>query len=168
MFRPAAPIAIVRPLLVLACVATLFCNATRADNDASPGRNLALGKTTAFAPKPDYELCTDPGDATQLTDGEVTEGTIWAQKGCGGWNGAISAAITVDLGRVEPISGVSLRTAADVAGVYWSAAILIAISGDGKQFREVGDLVAIDLGKQGPWPQTTPRPTPCARGCSRS
>ena len=124
-----------------------------ADAGDTPETNLALGKTFTLAPRPEYQHCTDPGDDVQLTDGQLTEGYFWVQKGTVGWTHVPCAAITVDLGRVEPISGVSLRTAAGAAGVSWPAAVRIAVSDDGKQFRDVGDLVAMDLAKQGAWPE---------------
>jgi len=42
--------------------------------------NLALGKPYTFHPRPNYPHCTDPGDKTQLTDGQVTSGYFWTQK----------------------------------------------------------------------------------------
>ena len=34
------------------------------------GVNLASGKKASYALKPNYGRCTDPGDATDLTDGK--------------------------------------------------------------------------------------------------
>lgn len=119
----------------------------------APGENIALGKAVTFSTPPDYQHCTDAEDSLQLTDGQLTEGYFWTQKGCVGWRGASCVAVTVDLGRVEPISGVSLRTAAGAGGVEWPAAILIATSDDGAAYRKVADMVAADLETQGPWPE---------------
>jgi hypothetical protein len=58
--------------------------------------------------------------------------------------------ITIDLERVEPISGVSYRTAAGVAGVSFPASIWILLSDDGKSYRLAGDLVALAEGPQPP------------------
>src|SRR4051794_17078460 len=41
---------------------------------ARPGENLALGRPYQLAPRPNYGPCTDPGDATDLTDGKHTNG----------------------------------------------------------------------------------------------
>ena len=109
----------------------------------APGENIALGKAVTFSTPPDYEHCTDAGDSLQLTDGQLTEDYFWTQKGCVGWRRVKYVAVTVDLGRVEPISGVSLRTAAGTAGVDWPAAILVATSDDGASYREVADLVGV-------------------------
>jgi hypothetical protein len=41
----------------------------------APGmENLALRKPYTLEPSPNYAHCTDPGDATQLTDGQYTDG----------------------------------------------------------------------------------------------
>ncbi len=122
---------------------------------ASPvsGQNLAANAKYTLWPQPNYEHCTDPRDATQLTDGKTTTAYFWTQSGTVGWSGAPYATVTVDLGRVEAISGVSLNTAAGVAGVVWPAAIHILVSDDGKQFRDVGDLVLLDRKAHGPFPQ---------------
>ncbi|MCR4415863.1 MAG: discoidin domain-containing protein, partial [Thermoguttaceae bacterium] len=116
-------------------------------------QNLAAGAKYTLWPQPNYEHCTDPGDTTQLTDGKTSQAYFWTQRGTVGWSGAPYATVTVDLGRVEPISGVSLNTAAGVAGVVWPAAIHILVSDDGKQFRDVADLVLLDRKAHGPFPQ---------------
>ncbi|NUQ62755.1 MAG: discoidin domain-containing protein [Pirellulales bacterium] len=121
---------------------------------AQPGENIALGKPYTISPQPSYSLCTDPGDKTQLTDGKSTKDYFWTQQGTVGWGSAPFALITVDLGRVEPISGAAFTTAAGVAGVTWPAEIRILVSEDGTNYRDLGDLVALDHKKNGPWPQT--------------
>ncbi|MBN1419746.1 MAG: hypothetical protein JXP34_13285 [Planctomycetes bacterium] len=105
--------------------------------------NIAKGKPYALSPAPNYTHCTDPGDATQLTDGVYSEGYFWTQKTTVGWRSAAFARIAIDLGRIEPIRGVSVNTAAGVAGVTWPAAIFVFASDDGKRFRPAGDLVAL-------------------------
>lgn len=117
------------------------------------GANVALGAKYTLSPQPNYPYCTDPGDAVQLTDGKSTTDYFWTQKGTVGWSGAPYAVVTVDLGRVEPISGVALTTAAGVAGVLWPASVHILTSDDGARYRDVGDLVALDLKRHGPWPK---------------
>lgn len=117
------------------------------------GANVALGAKYTLWPQPNYVHCTDPGDASQLTDGRSTKNYFWTDKGTVGWTGAPYAVVTVDLGRIEPISGVALTTAAGTAGVVWPASIEIHVSDDGKNFRDVGDLVVLDLKRQGPWPK---------------
>jgi hypothetical protein len=108
---------------------------------AQEPKNIALGKPYTLRPAPNYGYCTDPGDAVQLTDGKYVEGYFWVQQGCVGWQGGGMGFITIDLGQISPISGLSYDTAAGVAGVYWPGAIIIFISDDGKAWHKVGDLV---------------------------
>lgn len=107
-------------------------------------KNLARGAKYVMSPPPSYSHCTDPGDATQLTDGQLTEGYFWTQEGTVGWSHAQYATITVDLGRVEPIGGASFRTAAGAAGVTWPAAIRIQVSDDGSTYYDAGELLELD------------------------
>ena len=106
--------------------------------------NIALGKRYRLHPRPNYSYCTDKDDRVQLTDGVYTEGYFWTQKTTVGWRFALPATITLDLGKVEPISGVSYNTAAGVAGVRWPDSILVLVSDDGKTYYLAGDLVKLD------------------------
>jgi len=109
---------------------------------SAPGKtNVALASPYTLDPRPSYEHCTDPGDATQLTDGKLTEGHFWVQKGTVGWVHADMARITIDLGKVQPIAGLSFRTAAGTAGVGWPEQLLVFLSEDGKAYSAIGDLV---------------------------
>jgi hypothetical protein len=110
---------------------------------AGPLENIARGKSYTLSPAPDYSHCTDPGDLKQLTDGAYTTGHFWIQKSTVGWNNANPAIIILDLGRVEPIRGVSYSTAAGVAGVRWPEAIHLLVSDDGQGYHEAGDLLAL-------------------------
>lgn len=50
-------------------------------------------------------------------------------------------AITIDLGTVQPIHGVSFSTAAgESSGVFWPRSITIAVSKDGREYENLGDL----------------------------
>lgn len=123
-----------------------------ADFAGQAGENIARGKTYRLSPPPNYRLCTDPEDRVQLTDGETTGEYFWTQPSTVGWRGARYVSITVDLGRVEPIAGAALRTAAGTAGVRWPGAVLILVSDNGRAFGQLGDLVAMDRRLHGPWP----------------
>ncbi len=112
--------------------------------------NVALGRPYTLKPAPNYRLCTDPGDKTQLTDGKYVKGYFWAQKGTVGWNHVNFVDINIDLGQVKAISGVSLRTAAGVAGVYWPSSILVFVSDDGKNWYKLCDLITDHDGPQLP------------------
>lgn len=106
----------------------------------APGENIALGKPYTLSPTPGYGYSRDEGDATQLTDGVYSVGYFWVQKTTVGWTGAGLADITIDLGQVEPICGVSYNTAAGVADVGWPAAIFMMVSDDGQAWYDAGEL----------------------------
>ncbi|NPV46223.1 MAG: hypothetical protein HPY69_04670 [Armatimonadetes bacterium] len=114
-----------------------------ADPFVAPGPNIALGKPYALRPAPNYSYCTDEGDSTQLTDGERTVGYFWVQKTTVGWTRGAPVIITVNLGQVEPIAGVSYNTAAGVAGVAWPSNILVMVSDDGQSWTLAGDLMLL-------------------------
>ena len=50
-----------------------------------PSENIALGASYTMEPGPNYSLCSDPGDAEQLTDGVYTDGFFWVQKSTVGY-----------------------------------------------------------------------------------
>ncbi|HHI68940.1 MAG TPA: hypothetical protein ENJ97_06410, partial [Planctomycetes bacterium] len=107
---------------------------------AGPPVNLALGKPYRLRPRPNYSHCTDPGDAAQLTDGVLSKGYFWTRKETVGWVRANPVLITLDLGRVETIGGLSFRTAFGTAGVLPPEAIFVFAGSDGKSWRCLGDL----------------------------
>lgn len=123
------------------------------DNPPKPGVNLALGRPYTLDPKPNYALCTDPGDVTQLTDGAHSSGHFWTQAGTVGWQNVPMAQITIDLGGVRAIQGASFHTAAGTASVSWPASITILVSDDGRNFHEAGDLVSLSAAHGLPKPE---------------
>ena len=127
-----------------ACVGALDTSAVSAEaTDKSP--NIALRAPYVLEPAPNYKLCTDVGDKIQLTNGKLAEGSsLWMQPGTVGWQRVKHVSIVVDLGSVQPIQGASFRTAAGTAGVYWPTAIRLQVSDDGRQYRDVGDLINLD------------------------
>ncbi len=141
------------PALLIALLVSGRPAAAGPEKPAPQSKNVALGAKYELSPAPNYALCTDPGDLTQLTDGKTTSDYFWTQQGTVGWTGASYATVTVDLGVEQPISGVSFHTAAGVAGVTWPAAIHVLVSDDGRNYRNVGDLVALDHKLNGPWPK---------------
>lgn len=108
-----------------------------------PGENVALGKSYALSPAPNYRYCTEAGDMTQLTDGEYVEGYFWTQPGTVGWANTNPAVIVLDLGEVQPIRGLSIHTAAGRAGVSWPLAIEIFVADEAGKFHFIGDLVEL-------------------------
>jgi len=117
-----------------------------------PGPNLALNKPYKLGAGPNYGYCTDPEDATQLTDGVYSVGYFWTQKTTVGWSHHTPALITLDLGEQQPIAGVSYSTAAGVAGVSWPTNIVILVSDDGEEWTNVGDLVRLGTEQVAPNP----------------
>jgi hypothetical protein len=105
-------------------------------------QNIALGKSYTLSPAPNYARCTDSCDSTQLTDGTYTTGYFWVQMGTVGWASAKPVIITIDLGEIQPISGISFNTAAGTGGgVLWPANIDILVSDDGRTYYNQGDLI---------------------------
>ena len=116
--------------------------------------NIARGTRYTFSKPPSYSLCTDEGDATDLTDGvrsgQGPESGFWTEKSTVGWahpRGPVI--ITMDLGKVEPISGAAVCTASGGAGVSLPLSIVIEVSDDNQTFYTVGDMV--HLGEER-WP----------------
>ena len=63
------------------------------------------------------------GDGVQLvTDGLYTEGYFWTQLSTVGWQEKKPVIVTIDLGAVRPIRGVSFSTAGGFADVRWPLA----------------------------------------------
>ncbi|MCE5237201.1 hypothetical protein LLH23_01760 [bacterium] len=112
----------------------------------SPGVNLALGKPCTFSPAPNYGLCTDPGDATDLTDG-VYNGCEWRDKGTVGWGVGRTKSFTVDLdlGSEQPVGKITLDTVTGGAQVTFPSAALVFLSSDGREYRFVGDVLTESL-----------------------
>ncbi len=129
---------------VIVCMLLL----TAAGAALASDEDIALGRPYVLDTPPNYPLCTEAGDAVQLTDGQHVSGSeiFWIQAGAVGWNGVNPVMFTIDLGKLAPISGVSLNAAArSEAGAEWPNAIYIAISEDQKTWRLAGDLVSLSL-----------------------
>jgi hypothetical protein len=130
-------------LLSFAFLASLIVSATAAT--PQPGENIAIGKKYTMAQAPNYKLCKDDADVTQLTDGKYTKGYFWTSKTTVGWQKIVPVVITIDLGEDMPISGISLSTAANSpANVLFPQAINISVSIDNTAYFKVGDLVKLN------------------------
>ena len=142
-------------VILIAAGAPGILAATTVAPPVRPGENIALGKPYTLTPRPDYKFCTDPGDATQLTDGKVSSGYFWTQQGTVGWNQKSRPVIVrIDLGQIEPIRGVSFNTAAGRAGADWPAEIFILVSDDAKSFHYAGELIELSRKNGMPPPNT--------------
>ncbi|MCL4691304.1 MAG: AGE family epimerase/isomerase [Candidatus Hydrogenedentes bacterium] len=143
----------VRLIISILAILAASANAQAADDPAvyeRPSDNIALGKPYTLSPTPGYRYCTDDGDATQLTDGDYTEDYFWSQASTVGWQHAKPVVITLDLGADQSIRGVSLRTAAGTAGVFWPVGIYVFVAGDDQQFHWIGDLVTMSAAHTSP------------------
>ncbi len=118
------------------------------------GPNIARGKSYTFSLKPNYGYCTDKDDTIQLTDGVYSQGYFWVQKTTVGWSRAPLVGITIDLGKEEPICGVSWNTAAGVAGVAWPQGLQIFTSNDNQNWEHCSDLIQLGTKRVLP-PQNT-------------
>lgn len=103
-----------------------------------PGRqNIALGKPYTFSIQPNYThkgnpMCTEQGDSTQLTDGELSE-FLWLDKRAVGIRTGTKRTvdITIDLGESKPIGSVVAHTMARYqAGVAFPLEIRVFVSDD--------------------------------------
>ena len=130
-------------LLVLLLGGLTVCAAQPATGFTPPGPNIALNKPYTLDPSPNYGDCTLDPQRVVLTDGAYTEGYFWVQKTTVGWVNTRPVAITLDLGQVKPIAGLSYSTAAGVADVAWPASMWIMVSDDGKEWCAAGDLVRL-------------------------
>ena len=104
-------------------------------------------------PAPNYEYCTDAADVKQLTDGvyHETDESLWTQLSTVGWQEKKPVILTLDLGTVKPIRGVSYHTAGGFMGSTWPLTIRILVADADKQFHEVGDLVQLSEEQHGPF-----------------
>lgn len=117
--------------------------------------NIALGARYTLDPAPNYPLCTDADDNVQLTDGKRVfsraEPRLWAHKGTVGWNSLNAIpVVTMDLGRVQKISGASYSTGAGKGGVSWPRSVYLLVSDDNRTWKPVGDLVKLNHRKKPP------------------
>ena len=108
--------------------------------------NIALHRPYTWSRAPNYGLCRDDGDSTQLTDGAVGHDgeALWRQRSTVGWvrpGGPVS--ITIDLGAVHPIGGLSFRSTGGSSAVAFPAFIVVWLSDDGATFRHRGELLAL-------------------------
>lgn len=132
-----------RKIVLLAIVTRICASGVQGAEAKSAQENLALGKHYVLESAPNYRYCTDPNDDKQLTDGQYSAGYFWTQPSTVGWSGARPVIITIDLGEVQPIRGVSFSTAAGVAGVEWPQSITILVSHDGKSYFVAGELLSL-------------------------
>jgi hypothetical protein len=102
--------------------------------------NLALNKPYEMSLAPNYGLCTDSGDTTQLTDGKMF-GADWNLSSTVGWSSYSRVTITLDFGKVSPIGKVRIHTiGGGQAGVYLPVVTGILVSEDGTSYSLITGL----------------------------
>src|SRR4051812_41757810 len=130
-----------RCVLAIATTVLMFGVPDVAAQAIAGAPNLALGRPYTLTPRPNYLLTTDADDDRQLTDGSYTASDpIWLRSSTVGWQYQTPVTIVVDLQSVQPIGGVSFRTAAGRAGVQWPRSIFVLVSDDNQRFYPVDDL----------------------------
>jgi len=131
--------------LALAAVGLLACGAP------ARAENLALHKPYSLAPKPSYDLCTDPDDATQLTDGEIFrpgdahQFHVW--KGTVGWHVSRYVMVVVDLQKRCHIDSISYHgTGGGHAQIYFPARSDFLVSENGVDYVQVRSVTPVEQG----------------------
>jgi len=112
--------------------------------------NLALHRPYRMYPSPNYPLCSDPGDVTQLTDGEFAgPGNFWAQRPVVGWSFPEVVIVIIDLGKPFDFTQVKVTTAARPAAGVMLPSFDIASSEDDVSYsllrsRSVSEPLTVD------------------------
>jgi hypothetical protein len=128
-------------LVCLLCVSSVLAGE---DSPHPTWQNLAEGKTAKLLTPPNYPEVTDAGDAGQLVDGRIaSKRPIWYDQASVGWMGPEPLEFTIDLGEVQPIRGVAIRSGAGQAGVDWPQEIRLLVSDTGDAYSPLGDLMKL-------------------------
>jgi len=122
---------------VLLCFLCISCGYQAVG--AVGGENLALHKSYTLNPPPNYPLCTDVGDSSQLTDGEKY-GSDWTSKSTVGWQGGERLPeITIDLEKRCAFDKVRVYTiGGGRAGVHYPDYIVVMVSEDNRNYKLAG------------------------------
>ena len=125
----------IRPLRRL-----LLCTASWLVAGAAVAENVAVGKPYEWSTPPGYGLCTDEGDATQLTDG-ISKDANWTVASTVGWVHKGRVTVTVDLGSAQPIGRVAFVAAGGGhADVFFPAVTVVLISSEGETWHPAGAI----------------------------
>ena len=140
MIRPAETRLIGLATLVVASAIGFLASATCASDDRGSSPNVALGKQYTLTPEPNYPLCTEAGDAQQLTDGSTVDTSkqqLWINQGCVGWKTLAPVEVVIDLEKVQPIASVVLFSGAGPNAEVYLPSVVVAVSDNGDDFRVV-------------------------------
>jgi len=105
--------------------------------------NLARGKSYTWSQPPNYmhggrKMCTDEGDAVQLTDGKRSQG-FWWDPLMVGWGSFRFLDVIFDLERVAPIDRIVVRAASRPDAWMFPKSIQVYVSEDRKTWYHAGD-----------------------------
>ena len=79
-----------------------------------------------------------------FTDGQYTNSGLWAESGVIGWETKKPIGITIDLGKDQPISGISFSSICENSDwVQWPADIQVFTSVDSEAWNYAGDLLSL-------------------------
>jgi len=139
----------------IAAAAAAAATASSGESIIPDKNNIALNKPYTLSRKPNYSLCTDAGDDTQLTDGKNTVGYFWTQKSTVGWQNAGRVQITIDLGASMAVGKVAVGAGGGKkeAGVNFPD-VVVFISDDNKSFSFCGAKFASEMADTGDWYRT--------------
>lgn len=115
------------------------------------GENLAAGRTFQFSHQPNYNLTSGESDPHDLTDGELStrpDGRIWFNQGSTSWIAISNLNLMVDLGSVQPIERVVMRTLGGHKWFPFPHRFTMVVSEDGETFYEVGTLSKVQPGEK--------------------
>ncbi len=107
--------------------------------------NLILNQPYTYWPTPDYYQSADPGDITQLTDGQTFYGAnMWVNPATAGWGEGVNipAVILFDLGELASLSNLKFYSAGGGGAGVWEVGIRVFTSLDGQSFTFADEYVA--------------------------
>lgn len=131
-------IALTTPIVILAI--GFLASSPCAGDDGGGRPNVALGKQYGVTPEPNYPLCTEDGDAKQLTDGKRVDASkpqLWSDKGCVGWKSLAPVDVVIDLEQTQPIDSVVISSGSSPNAEAYLPSVVVAVSDDGDDFRVV-------------------------------
>lgn len=131
------------------CLVLIFALAVGSwpDYASAAGPNIARGMKYTIDPAPSafpngyqgQQMCTEPGDAVQLTDGEVAQ-RAWWDAATVGWRRAENIQVVIDLQQEKPIGSVAFGMWSEKDGWRVPNKVLVMTSNDMKSFHVAGEL----------------------------
>lgn len=134
------------------CVLAVFISLIVFTTPLAHAKDLAIGKSYAVNPKPNYQGTVDELDRRQLTDGSYTTGKFWSAKTTVGWQEVGPIQVQLDLERSASIEQICLNTArGNHADVSFPQRVEIFVSLDHDNYAYVGNLMQGQEHNDGPY-----------------